>query len=238
MLWIVLRCIPVGIATALATAAVAECIDINSASQLDLMRIVHIDKVRSVEAIELRERRPFADVRDLTRVKGIGPSRVLDIEAQGLACVGSEAPAGARPAITGGARVVDGDSIVIADEQIRLIGIDAPEVGQTCRVASQDSPCAQDASVALAEIIGTTTVRCEVYGRDRYQRALGVCYAGDVELNRAMVQAGHALAWYPEEGVVLGPSYDVEQATAQQARAGIWQSDFIAPSEWRRTHTR
>jgi hypothetical protein len=68
MIWTVLRCIPVGTAIVLATAAVAECIDINSASQLDLMRIVHIDKVRSVEAIELREAeavrrraRPHAD---------------------------------------------------------------------------------------------------------------------------------------------------------------------------------
>jgi endonuclease YncB( thermonuclease family) len=177
-------------------------------------------------------------VRDLTRIKGIGPSRVLDIEAQGLACVGSEAPAGARPAITGGARVVDGDSIVIADEQIRLIGIDAPELGQTCRAAGQNISCAQDATAALVEMIGTIKVRCEVYGRDRYQRALAVCYAADLELNRAMVQAGYALAWYPEEGVVLGPRYEAEQATAQQARAGIWQSDFIAPSEWRRTHAR
>jgi endonuclease YncB( thermonuclease family) len=234
----IIRCIAFGITILVATRAMAECIDVNSASQFDLMRIVHIDKVRSAEAIELREQRPFADVRDLTRIKGIGPSRVLDIEAQGLACVGGKVPAGARPEIAGGARVVDGDSIVIADEQVRLIGIDAPERGQTCRAAGRDSPCSQDATAALVEMVGTIRVRCEVYGRDRYQRALAVCYAGDVELNRAMVQAGYALAWYPDDGAVLGPTYDSEQAEAKQAHAGIWRGEFIAPSEWRRTHAR
>jgi endonuclease YncB( thermonuclease family) len=147
-------------------------------------------------------------------------------------------PAGARPEITGGARVIDGDSIVIADERVRLIGIDAPEAEQTCRAADRDSPCAQDATVALVKMIGAIRVRCEVYGRDRYQRALAVCFAGDFELNRAMVQAGHALAWYPDEGVVLGPAYDAEQAEAKQARTGIWRGEFIAPSEWRRSHAR
>jgi len=65
------------------------------------MRIIHIDEIRSAEAVEIRARRPFADVRDLTRIRGIGPSRVIDIEAQGLACVSSATPAGTRPEITG-----------------------------------------------------------------------------------------------------------------------------------------
>jgi endonuclease YncB( thermonuclease family) len=233
----IILCIPIVIAL-LATPALAECVDINSASQLDLMRIVHIDQVRSTEAIKLREQRPFADMRELTRIKGIGPSRVLDIEAQGLACVGGKVPAGARPEIAGRARVVDGDSIVIADEQVRLIAIDAPERGQTCRAAGRETPCAQDATAALIRMIGNIRVRCEVYGRDRYQRALGVCYAGDLELNRAMVRAGYAVAWYPDKGAVLGPTYNAEQAEAKQARAGIWRGEFVAPSEWRRTHSR
>jgi endonuclease YncB( thermonuclease family) len=162
-------------------------------------------------------------------------SRILDIEAQGLACVGGKVPAGARPEIAGGTRVIDGASIVIADEQVRLIGIDAPERGQTCRAAGREAPCAQDATATLVKMIRSMRVRCEVYGRDRYQRALAVCYAGGLELNRAMVRAGHALAWYPEEGAVPGPSYDAEQVEAKNAHAGIWRGEFVAPSEWRRT---
>ncbi len=35
--------------------------------------------------------------------------------------------------VTGPARVIDGDTIAIGTERIRLHGIDAPESGQRCR---------------------------------------------------------------------------------------------------------
>ena len=35
--------------------------------------------------------------------------------------------------VTGQARVIDGDTIEVAGERIRLHGIDAPESGQRCR---------------------------------------------------------------------------------------------------------
>src|SRR5262245_38909442 len=37
--------------------------------------------------------------------------------------------------LMGSVQVVDGDSLKAGDEQIRLIGIDAPELRQTCRDA-------------------------------------------------------------------------------------------------------
>jgi endonuclease YncB( thermonuclease family) len=37
------------------------------------------------------------------------------------------------PPIQGPARVVDGDTLVINDERIRLYGVDAPEKAQVCR---------------------------------------------------------------------------------------------------------
>ena len=35
--------------------------------------------------------------------------------------------------LVGSARVVDGDTLVIADSKIRLYGVDAPEKAQKCR---------------------------------------------------------------------------------------------------------
>jgi endonuclease YncB( thermonuclease family) len=172
--------------------ALPQCVDINTASRGDLRRIVRIDEVRSAEAIELRKRRPFDEVRDLMRIKGIGPSRILDIEAQGLACVGGEV-AGRRPEIAGPARTIDGDTLAIADEHIRLIGMDAPEEAQICQAAGDEWPCRDRAADTLAAMIGTGRVRCEVYGRDRYQRALAVCFVGAVELNSRMAREGFAL---------------------------------------------
>jgi endonuclease YncB( thermonuclease family) len=225
-----------GVLLAISVSSIAKtsCVDINSAPPEELMRIIHIDQVRAAEAVEIRARRPFADVHDLTRIHGIGRSRIIDIEAQGLACVGGEAVVVAHPEIVGHARVIDGDTLAIADGHVRLIGIDAPEDGQTCQTAGEEWPCGDAATAALATMIGTADVRCEVYGRDRRQRAVAVCYAGEVDLKGAMVRSGAALAWYPRTGVIAGPSYSTEQTAAEAARAGMWRGEFIPPWQWRR----
>jgi endonuclease YncB( thermonuclease family) len=228
------RVFPEEVAAAASAAAEARCVDINAAPPEELMRIIHLDAVRAAEAVELRERRPFADVRDLMRLRGIGPSRLIDIEAQGLACVGSEAPAGSRPEIAGQARIIDGDTIDIADERIRLIGIDAPEDGQVCLDGAREWPCGEAAAEALQALTEGAPIRCEVYGRDRSQRALAVCYADDVNLNSTMVRSGAALAWYPDRGAVPGPSYAAEQTEAESVGTGMWRGEFTPPWEWRR----
>ena len=61
-----------------------------------------------------------------------------------------------RPAIagdlTGRASVIDGDTIEIHTERIRLEGVDAPESGQSCTDAEGHAwPCGQRAAFALAE---------------------------------------------------------------------------------------
>jgi endonuclease YncB( thermonuclease family) len=221
-------------AASASAAAETPCVDINAAPPEELMRIIHVDAGRSAEAVELRARRPFADVRDLTRIRGIGPSRLIDIEAQGLACVGRDTPAGSRPEIAGRARIIDGDTLDIADERIRLIGIDAPEDGQVCLDGAREWRCGDHAAAALEALTEGAPIRCEVYGRDRYQRALAVCYADHVDLNSAMVRAGAALAWYPDGTAVPGPSYAAEQTEAELVGVGVWRGEFIPPWEWRR----
>lgn len=62
----------------------AACVDINTASAAELQRIIHIGTERAQELIR---RRPYASVGDLTRISGIGASRIRDIQNQGLACV-------------------------------------------------------------------------------------------------------------------------------------------------------
>lgn len=62
-----------------------EQIDINTASLENLIKIIHIGEVRALELISLR---PFSSVDELTKIKGIGESRIEDIKKQGLAWVG------------------------------------------------------------------------------------------------------------------------------------------------------
>lgn len=62
-----------------------KCININTASVVELQEIIHLGPARAKELIDLR---PFTSIDELTRIKGIGPSRMEDIKTQNLACVG------------------------------------------------------------------------------------------------------------------------------------------------------
>ncbi|MDP6495214.1 MAG: helix-hairpin-helix domain-containing protein, partial [Dehalococcoidia bacterium] len=61
-----------------------DCVNINTSSSKELQRITHVGEARALEIMSLR---PLRSVQDLDRVSGIGPSRLADILAQGLACV-------------------------------------------------------------------------------------------------------------------------------------------------------
>jgi hypothetical protein len=76
--------------------------------------------------------------------------------------------------ITGIPRVVDGDTLVIPKERIRLHGIDSPETRQTCTKVGKVWNCGRDATAALATRIGAQSVTCKGDKRDRYKRLIGV----------------------------------------------------------------
>jgi len=97
--------------------------------------------------------------------------------------------------ITGKPRVVDGDTIVISNERIRLHGIDAPESKQLCTVDGKDWACGQEATKALVRFIGSQAVTCKGNRRDRYKRLIAVCFVGTHNLNAMMVSEGWALAY-------------------------------------------
>lgn len=87
----------------------------------------------------------------------------------------------------------DGDSIRCGDERIRLLGVDAPEMGP-CKPAGRacvggDPVASRD---ALASALARGQVTVERVGKDRYGRTLALVWAGGVNLNCAQVRAGHA----------------------------------------------
>jgi endonuclease YncB( thermonuclease family) len=130
--------------------------------------------------------------------------------------------------------VIDGDTLDLAGERIRLVGIDAPEGNQICQRNGRQWACGDDAAAALVELVkNADEVHCDVLGHDRWGRGLGVCFADGLELNRAMVLQGWALAYYPKRGAVPGPQYDAEQLEAEQAQRGLWSGSFIEPWAWR-----
>ena len=140
---------------------------------------------------------------------------------------GERLPSG--DSVTGQARVIDGDTLVIGNERVRFIGMDAPETRQVCEHADGGRwPCGQAAKKALQALIGDEPVTCRGDKLSRYGRRLAVCRVGGMDVGRLMVRQGNAVLFKPY-GL-----YATDEATARRARTGIWQGRFIQPRRWRR----
>ena len=96
------------------------------------------------------------------------------------------------------ASVIDGDTIEIHGQRIRLWGIDAPESDQLCR--GDDSEfyrCGQKAALGLAAMLNAVPrpVVCSSAGLDQYGRTVAVCRLGSdgPDIAHWLVSNGHAL---------------------------------------------
>jgi endonuclease YncB( thermonuclease family) len=134
------------------------------------------------------------------------------------------------PPLTGTVeRVVDGDTIDITGQRIRLPGLDAPEWNQTCKTTAGEAwGCGAAAAKRMRELTRGRTLTCRPEGHDRYGRLLAVCRDGKTDIAEALVADGFATAT---------SRYANAEAVARQARRGIWQGSFDSPAEWRRRET-
>ena len=132
--------------------------------------------------------------------------------------------------ISGITRITDGDTIKILNKRIRLHGIDTPEKKQICIRNSKEYKCGQEATTALAKKIDRKTVVCKVQNKlDRYKRYVGVCFLGDLNLNKWMVRNGYAVAYRR-----YSKDYIQEENYAKKNKIGLWSGHFIHPEKWRK----
>ena len=123
--------------------------------------------------------------------------------------------------------VTDGNSLRQDDKRIRLIGIDAPELSQTCRQGTRVTLCGRDARDALSKLI-EGGVQCTVEGHDQWKRDLAVCFnSQDVDVGQALIKQGWAVPYK------YAPRYTREFAQAKSAKRGMHAGEFIHPSDWR-----
>ena len=130
--------------------------------------------------------------------------------------------------VEGPARALDGDSLVVGVQEVRLFGIDAPELNQTCQQDGASWPCGQIAKEQLAQLVAGQTVECRGQGKDPYGRVVAVCAIGYDELNRIMAEQGWALAYRQ-----FSDNYVAAEMQAKAQRLGIWGSEFVMPEEFR-----
>lgn len=89
--------------------------------------------------------------------------------------------------LVGPCHVIDGDTIVIGRNHIRLAGIDAPEI---------DRPFGQKSKWTLVELCKGRRVRAVLTSDTSHNRFVAVCYLDDGrDLSAEMVRRGMALDW-------------------------------------------
>jgi endonuclease YncB( thermonuclease family) len=148
-----------------------------------------------------------------------------------LALLGRGVIAQESPVLVGSvSRVIDGDTIDVQLSSgpitVRLGSIDAPESNQ---------PWGEQATSALRQLVLREEVALEVMSQDRYERLVAVVYLGEHDVNRWMVEQGHAWAYrrYLED-----PAYCGLEHQAREGNRGLWRSEKpVAPWEWRRGAT-
>lgn len=137
---------------------------------------------------------------------------------------------GSEAVVIGPASVIDGDTLEIAGQRVRLHGIDAPENSQLCTQPNgKQWRCGQQAALALSKRIGRQTATCDGRGEDSYGRTIAVCSVGGIDLNRWLVAEGWAVAYRR-----YSLDYVVAETEARTQNVGIWSGSFDMPWDFRK----
>ena len=133
-------------------------------------------------------------------------------------------------------KVIDGDSIEIKKEKIRLFGIDAPEMKQICHDKNNKPyACGHLSKTYLEKYIKNRSgkkIYCYYSERDKYNRIIGECFIGTISkinINKMMVGNGRAVAY-----LKYSEKYLDAQNIAKNKKYGIWKGTFDLPEEWRK----
>ncbi|RYY28426.1 MAG: thermonuclease family protein [Sphingomonadales bacterium] len=132
---------------------------------------------------------------------------------------------------SGTAHVVDGDTLMVGNQRVRLLGVDAPELKQRCGPPTNATLCGVTAADWLRQRVEGRILNCTQIDRDRYDRSVAVCRLNGVDINEALVLAGWATAYRQYSLAYVGA-----ETQARTARRGIWALGFEAPADYRREH--
>lgn len=113
--------------------------------------------------------------------------------------------------LNGPAYVVDGDTIVVRKTQIRLFGVDAPEMNH---------PYGRRAKSSLMALCRGQSIRAEIVEMDTHGRTVARCYLSDGrDVSAEMVKLGMAIDWPKFSGGKYG------NLETPDARKKLWLAD-------------
>lgn len=137
--------------------------------------------------------------------------------------------------------VNDGDTVVITMEgrtyRTRLIGIDAPEMGQ--------EPWGRKAKMHLRELLkgsgGMVRLETDITKYDKYDRLLAYLWLDERTLiNELMLRDGYAVLFTIQPNSTHVDRLKKAQHAARENRSGIWGPNGLTerPREYKKSHPR
>jgi endonuclease YncB( thermonuclease family) len=131
-----------------------------------------------------------------------------------------------KPVFSGTARVIDGDTIVIEGTRIRLFGIDAPEIEQTCQDGWKAGQAAFDYLSGMMP--RTAYIICTQRSIDQYHRVVALCTRDNIDVAAVMVFEGMAYA-----DSLYSTRYLPEERQAKTLAKGVHSQGRRCQLPWR-----
>ena len=139
-------------------------------------------------------------------------------------------------------KVFDGDSILVnamnLSLSVRLIGIDAPELGYKGKKGQAFSRKAKN---YLKKRVSNRKVRLKLYGTDRFNRQLAEVFVDGKNINLELLRKGLAEVYQGRKPEALDKeTYLKMEAMAKKEKQAIWQlgKSYKSPKQWRKENPR
>ena len=145
-----------------------------------------------------------------------------------LAALVLATPALAAESLSGSATVADAGALRIGEKTLRITGIVAPGIAQSCSEwierRPRSYPCGLHARAYLASLVAGKTVFCVTAEASEARGSLARCYVEGQDIGEAMIAAGWAVVAPPASNL-----YVSAQEAARRAQRGLWAGTFDLP---------
>ena len=81
-------------------------------------------------------------------------------------------------------KVRDGDTVEVGGVPVRLNGVSAPELNEDLGQVSK---------LFMIKLVLRKRIQCKLTGKKSYDRHVGTCYLGNLDIGAAVIKAGFAL---------------------------------------------
>lgn len=138
------------------------------------------------------------------------------------------------PSMNGGVGVINGDVLTMNGRIIKLFGVAAPDISQTCAdMSGRGYKCGQQSIAWLSSWLADNEVKCHIINEDERGVLSGVCMLGPYDIGAALINSGWAVADIRQTQI-----YIPYQNQALSNKRGLWQGEFYMPWDWQKIQAR